>query len=306
MSGRHGIALLAGFLWHALLGAQIWVHAPVRMLALGDSYTIGQSVPQSARWPVQFRDSMAAQGVAWDTIDFIASTGWRTDQLISAMNQRNLDSNYNLVSLLIGVNNQFQGRDTATYALEFAQLLGTAIELAGGDRRKVMVLSIPDYAYTPYGQSSNPSAISAGIDQFNAINQRITRQMGVTYVNITPISRAGLSRPALVAGDGLHPSGLQYSEWVSLLLDSVKVIFPTGIPADVDSKLMILPNPASTHVTIISPSWGRFCIRDQQGKVLLYAKGKSISISTAGWPKGIYVVEWSGDNQRLTEILLRQ
>ncbi len=295
-----GVLLLSS----STIGAQVQVSSPVRMLALGDSYTIGQSVPASERWPEQWRDSLTWRGVVWDTLDVIATTGWRTDNLISAMNSRQLDSNYNLVSLLIGVNNQFQGGDTATYAQEFAQLLGTAIGLAGGNREQVVVLSIPDYAYTPYGQSSNPAAISAGVDQFNAINKRITEQRGVTYLNITPISREGIARPALVAGDGLHPSGLQYSEWVALLLDSTEVLFPTTVSEVSKAALSIHPNPAVGEVTIVAPAGGSIRIWNGQGR--LVSTSATGRLSVTDWPTGIYFVEWKTDRHRAIKKLLVQ
>lgn len=185
----------------------------VRLLALGDSYTIGQSVATNDRWPNQLARELARGNIFVDSVRIIAKTGWRTDNLANAIATQNPDSNWNLVGLLIGVNNQYQGRSVQDYAPEFEELLETAITLAGGNKDHVFVVSIPDYGFTPFGQSDQPR-ISAELDQFNAVNRSISQQYQVAYYDITPISREGLARPELVAGDNLHPSGIQYEEWV--------------------------------------------------------------------------------------------
>lgn len=280
------------------------VSPPVKMLALGDSYTIGQSVPAQERWPVQLRDSLKARGVAWDTLEIIAATGWRTDNLANAMNTRQLDSTYNLVSLLIGVNNQFQGLDTTAYAAEFEALLRSAIGLAQGDTDQVLVLSIPDYAYTPFGQGSNPAAISKGIDDFNAVNLRITRQYGVAYFDITPISREGWNRPALVAGDGLHPSGLQYSEWVGLLLDSLTTKEPVAIPVREHLPWQAWPNPVHDRLHIAADDEVSFTLLNGNGKVWQQGTGNR-SYSTLGWPAGAYYIVGVYKGKRYTQIMLK-
>lgn len=185
----------------------------VRLLALGDSYTIGQNVAEADRWPNQLARKLAAGNVFVDSVRIIAKTGWRTDNLADAIATQQPDSNWNLVGLLIGVNNQYQGRPVSAYGPEFEALLQTSIALAGGNREHVFVLSIPDYGYTPFGQSNQPQ-ISAAIDEFNAVNRAIALQYNVAYYDITPISREGFDRPDLVASDRLHPSGVQYAEWV--------------------------------------------------------------------------------------------
>lgn len=184
-------------------------------LALGDSYTIGEGVAERERYPVQLAESLRSRGIDVASPTIIARTGWRTDDLQQAIRRAELRSRYDLVSLLIGVNNQFQGRPQSVYRKEFRELLTTAIQLAGGDTSRVFVVSIPDYAYTPFGGGS--ARVSREIDEFNAINQAITADFGVRYFNITPISRQGLQQPELVARDGLHPSGEQYRRWVELI-----------------------------------------------------------------------------------------
>lgn len=193
-------------------------------LALGDSYTIGTSVEDNDRWPRQLLDAlMANQAVppnAVPDLTYVAVNGWRTDQLQAGIRSADLVETYDLVSLLIGVNNQFQNRPLSVYQEEFTELLNTAIRKAGGNLDRVFVVSIPDYAFTPFGGGRDN--ISRGIDVFNAAAREITEAAGVPFYNITPISREGLQDPALVASDGLHPSGRQYARWVEeVLLDPV-------------------------------------------------------------------------------------
>ena len=204
----------------AVTGQTIKVREPVSFLALGDSYTIGQSVGETERWPVQFLHELGRLGYGVGELKIIAQTGWRTDNLQNAINQQLPLNGYNLVSLLIGVNNQYQGGNIQTYAKEFEELLDQAIFIAGGSPSHVFILSIPDYAYTPLG-NGNPN-ISAEIDEFNQINRQIADDYNVTYVDITPISRKGLVQPELVASDGLHPSGLMYAQWVAEILKNVE------------------------------------------------------------------------------------
>jgi len=194
--------------------------AKVRYLALGDSYTIGESVAESERWPVQLIARLKAKGTSFDAPTIIATTGWRTDDLSQAIAKANLKSEYDLVSLLIGVNNQYQGKNVDSYKPEFEELLRTAVRLAGGDKRRVFVVSIPDYGYTPFGKPKQP-VITEAIDKYNEANKTITEKMGVRYVYITDISRKSFDDPQLVAGDGLHPSGKQYGLWVDRIVDQL-------------------------------------------------------------------------------------
>ena len=190
----------------------------LKYLALGDSYTIGHGVPESDRFPVQLAERLESDGVVVEELRVLATTGWTTGNLKNAMAGANLPTDYDLVSLLIGVNNQYQGRSIEEYEKDFDDLLDSAIVHAGGDPEKVFVFSIPDYAYTPFGQNRpNPAQISAQIDAFNEVNKALTDARGIRYYDITPISRLGLEQPELVAGDGLHPSGEQYRRWLELV-----------------------------------------------------------------------------------------
>ena len=204
--------------------AQLVIEDNVKFLALGDSYTIGESVIANDRWPVQLMDSLSARGLEYIDCKIIAVTGWRTDNLKEAIDDAKIKNEYTLVSLLIGVNNYYQGKTVESYKGEFEELLHTAIHIAGGITSRVFVLSIPDYGYTPFGKS-NQETISKGIDEFNAANESITRKVGVKYINITDITRRGLKEPDLVAFDGLHPSGKMYAEWIKRILAESKLKF---------------------------------------------------------------------------------
>lgn len=193
---------------------------PVRFLALGDSYTIGESVVEAQRWPEQLITELKKRGYTCHAPEIVAVTGWRTDDLAKALEKKDLSGDYTLVSLLIGVNNQYQGRSVDEYRVQFEALLKRAVAYAGDDKSRVFVMSIPDYGYTPFGRERQAS-ISPAIDAFNTVNQNVTRQYGVTYIDITDISRRGLEDPELVAADGLHPSGKMYAQWVASVLRAI-------------------------------------------------------------------------------------
>lgn len=193
---------------------------PVKFLALGDSYTIGESVEENHRWPVQLIDALKSKGYSCLKPTIIATTGWRTDDLKKAIEAARPAKDFSIVSLLIGVNNQYQGKSAESYAPEFEDLLQTAIECAGGNRSGVFVVSIPDYGFTPFGKEKQP-AISSAIDEFNAVNKSIAEKYGIRYFDITGISRRGLAEPSLVANDGLHPSAAMYAAWVSMIMSGL-------------------------------------------------------------------------------------
>lgn len=198
------------------------VNAPKQLnyLALGDSYTIGQSVCESCRFPEQLRKKLAELYPKNNySSKIIATTGWTTTNLISAINTQNPSSNYDLVTLLIGVNNQYQGKAFSVYEKEFPELVFKAIGLAQGNRSNVIVVSIPDYAYTPSGkQLSNSLKVSSEIDAYNTFAQNYCLSQKVEFISITDITRQGFINPLLVANDGLHPSELAYSKFVERIL----------------------------------------------------------------------------------------
>jgi lysophospholipase L1-like esterase len=190
----------------------------MRILCLGDSYTIGESVPVAERWPVQLAEVLRERGMDVADPVIIAKTGWTTDELSEAIDEADPQGPFDLVTLLIGVNNQYRGRSAEEYRREFRGLLARAIGFTGGRADRVLVLSIPDWGVTPYAADRDRQQISREIDAFNAINREETGKAGARYVDITPISREAVSQPALIAEDGLHPSGGMYRRWVEAVL----------------------------------------------------------------------------------------
>jgi lysophospholipase L1-like esterase len=190
-----------------------------RILALGDSYTIGQSVSVNERFRNQTISLLKQAGANMvTTAEIIAQTGWTTQNLLNGISSASPapTAAYDLVTLLIGVNNQYQQRDTAEYRVQFIQCLNKAIEFSGYRKQRVFVLSIPDYGATPFG-ASNAVQIGIEIDRFNAINKQVCLQMEIDYTDITPSTRMAINNPSLVANDGLHPSGLEYAKWAIML-----------------------------------------------------------------------------------------
>lgn len=202
--------------------------ASINYLALGDSYTIGQSVCETCRYPEQLKASLKAIYPQTSfSLKVIAQTGWTTSDLISAINSVNPDSNYDLVTLLIGVNNQYQGRDFSMYEKDFPELVNKAISLAKGDKKNVIVLSIPDYAYTPFGTNQmqgQGTRISNEINKYNTLAENYCTINGITFISITDITRNGLIKPSLVATDGLHPSAEAYTLFTERILPKVKAV----------------------------------------------------------------------------------
>lgn len=191
---------------------------PLRFLALGDSYTIGESVSEAERWPVQLAERLRQHGFVISDVQIVARTGWTTAELAEGIAQAEIRPPYDLVSLLIGVNNQYRGYPQASYRAEFIALLDQAIAYAGGDPQRVLVLSIPDWGVTPFAAGADRAAIAADIDAFNAINREESERHGVHYIDVTPLSRQAAQDLSLIAPDGLHPSGKMYAGWVELAL----------------------------------------------------------------------------------------
>jgi lysophospholipase L1-like esterase len=190
-------------------------------LALGDSYTIGESVPIYESFPYQTVQLLRNKGLSVLAAEIMAKTGWTTDELMVGIERTTFEKSYDIVTLLIGVNNQYRGKDPSTYEQEFEKLLNKAIYFAGGNKQHVFVLSIPDWGATPFAASRDRVKIGKEIDQFNAINRKITEKAGIAYVSITEGSREATSNALLVAKDGLHPSGLEYGRWAKKLAEAI-------------------------------------------------------------------------------------
>jgi len=193
----------------------------LKYLALGDSYTIGQSVDVALRYPVQIADSLKARGYLVEDPGIIAVTGWTTSDLKAGIAAANPQGPYDLVSLLIGVNNQYRGQDINIYRTEFGELLNQSINFTGNDTGRVIVLSIPDWGVTRFATGRDREKIAREIDQYNAINKEITLSKGIVWIDVTAISRLAEQDETLIAGDGLHPSGKMYTEWVRLAVPEI-------------------------------------------------------------------------------------
>ena len=194
---------------------------PLRFLALGDSYTIGEAVEYAGCWPVQLAELLRKDDLKVDEPVIVAKTGWTTDELMAGITEARPEGLFDLVSLLVGVNNQYRGRDAEEYRGEFDALLERAVRFAGGERTSVVVLSIPDWGATPFAEGKDRKIIATEIDRFNRINREEAQRAGVRYLDITGISREVTDDPALLAGDGLHPSGKMYERWVRMVYDEM-------------------------------------------------------------------------------------
>jgi len=195
----------------------------IRYLALGDSYTIGESVSAEARWPNQFAKLLEAEGIQTE-VWIIARTGWTVDELWEGIQINPPQGTYDLVTLLIGVNDQYRGYSVNEYREDFRFMLGKAIEYAGGHVEKVIVLSIPDWGVTPFASERNRQQIATEIDAFNRVNREESEKARVHYVDVAPISREAVGDAALIASDGLHPSEKMYVLWAEKVLPVVRGI----------------------------------------------------------------------------------
>ncbi len=191
---------------------------PVRLLALGDSYTIGEAVEPDERWPLRLAAMLRARGVDLAPPTIIARTGWTTDELSSGIDAAGVAGAYDLVTLLIGVNDQYRGRTADDFRARFRSLLGRALGFAHGRASHVIVLSIPDWSVTPFARDRDRTRITAEIDLYNSAVREEAARAEATFVDVTPISRRAASEPDLLASDGLHPSGAMYAEWARVIL----------------------------------------------------------------------------------------
>ena len=198
-------------------------------LALGDSYTIGESVPTKENFPHQVCHLLQNEGIPFENPRIIAKTGWTTDELNAAIEKADANepiaTNYDIVTLLIGVNNQYRGRTVENYAPEFENLLKKAIAFAGGKNKNVIVISIPDWSVTPFAKDRNQTQIAKAIDAYNAMNLKISKTYNITYINITNLTREAATDKSLLTTDGLHPSGKDYLRWAQKIAAAIKKKF---------------------------------------------------------------------------------
>ena len=189
-------------------------------LAIGDSYTIGEMVNENERFPMQLSERLNSDSIDIAEPLIIAKTGWTTDELLAAIKEKNVKDTFNVVTLLIGVNNQYRGRDSENYRMELKQLLDIAVNYTGGKKENVFVLSIPDWGVTPFAEGKERGKIAAEIDDYNRVKKEECEKLGVKYYDITGISR--INEPELIASDGLHPSGKMYKMWVDKIYSDIK------------------------------------------------------------------------------------
>jgi lysophospholipase L1-like esterase len=273
----------------------------IKYLALGDSYTIGASVADSARWPNQLMDSLNKLGFSVEKKEIIATSGWTTTNLLSAMNGANLEKEYTLISILIGVNNFFQSKSIDLFKNELAVIIDSALVLANQDTNALFMVTIPDYGYTPYG-SSQTSSISKNTDLYNGIKDSIANVYGIPLYNITDISRRGLDDPSLVASDGLHPSGKQYGLWVDLLLEKMglttslkKHIVPIGLEYSSFSGQIVFKARRNGNLVLYKIS----------GEKIMDSRLFSGDISRFNLNSGAYLVKFVNDFGIETHIIIQ-
>ncbi|MET0548807.1 MAG: SGNH/GDSL hydrolase family protein [Xanthomonas sp.] len=199
-------------------------HAHLRYLALGDSYTIGEGVDADGRWPMQLSAALRRDGIALADPQIVATTGWTTDELDAGIDAAAPQRPFDLVTLLIGVNNQYRGYPLADYRAQFDALLQRAIGFAGERPQRVLAVSIPDWGVTTFAQppAHDPARIAVQIDAFNAAAQACCAARAVRFVDITGCSRDGGGDPAMLAADGLHPSAGMYARWTATLLPAAR------------------------------------------------------------------------------------
>jgi lysophospholipase L1-like esterase len=193
-------------------------------LALGDSYTIGEGLPLQDNFPYQTVQLLSEAGYSVEIPTIVAKTGWTTDELQRAIGSRLLQTRYDIVSLLIGVNNQYRDRDPEEYAKQFEELLQQSIQVAGYSSH-VFVLSIPDWGVTPFAEGRDRKFIANRIDLFNSINKMLSKKWKVNYIEVTTGSRESASDSSLIAGDGLHPSAKEYNRWARKLAAAIEQQF---------------------------------------------------------------------------------
>ena len=211
---------------HFLIMNQATQHdIPKTYLALGDSYTIGESLPIYESYPYQTVQLLRGKGVQITAPEIIAKTGWTTDELAVAIDQTRLIEKYDYVSLLIGVNNQYRGRKSDEYAMQFEELLKRAISFSANGTSHVFVISMPDWGATPFAEGRDTKKIAEEINAFNDINKSISEKYGVAYIEITEGSRDAKKNPTLVARDKLHPSGTEYNKWANKLAEKIFEVY---------------------------------------------------------------------------------
>lgn len=196
----------------------------LRILMLGDSYTAGRLIPPDQTFAALLLKKLSSKHLAAANPLLIAQEGWRTDELLKGITNAKLPYRFDVVTMLIGVNNQFQHKDTAVYRAEFKQLLDSCISLTAGSPKRVIVLSIPDWGVTPFAVTRNSERITAEINTYNDINKQLSKKAGVVYIDITRLSRDVADDAETLAADKLHPSGKMYGWWADKVVAAIKAM----------------------------------------------------------------------------------
>ena len=216
------------------------------------------------------------------------------------------EKNYNLVSILIGVNNQFQRIDIASYEPDLREIIGRALQIVSQDSSRLFILSIPDYAYTSYGAGN--TLISQEIDDYNTIKKQVAEEYGIAYIDVTTISRLGLLRPSLVAGDGLHPSGTQYKEWVQEIIPRLELdqfLSGNNLVFESDNQVKVFPNPTSSTLHIDSDlNFNRACVFNILGSLVFYQALKTMpaQLDLSHLETGMYTLRLTHTNSKHQDI----
>ena len=189
----------------------------MRFLALGDSYTIGEGVGEGDRWPSHLVNRLQRDGFYISDVQLVAQTAWTADELGDAIDEARPKGPFDLVTLMVGVNDQYRSRPVEAFAPEFERLLRRAVGFAGGKAGRVIAISIPDWGATPFAKGRDRSLIGREIDVYNTRSRELAARAKIAWVDVTPASRETLSRPTLVTADGLHPSGEMYACWAELI-----------------------------------------------------------------------------------------
>lgn len=265
--------------------------ANIHYLALGDSYTIGESVNEQGRWPNQFVDSLSKLGYVINQNDIVATTGWTTGNLLNGMENADLKPEYNLISILIGVNNFYQYRPVDEYRMELSEIIDSALVLSNQDTNAIFLVTIPDYGYTPFGQSQI-STISANTNLYNAIKDSTAKEYGIPVYDITEISRDGLNDQELVATDGLHPSVKQYGLWVDKIIEEM-----IGLPSSVEEVHYLLDGDG---LVIKSEDAAVLKVLDTNGRIVFESEipmGSSLKFTL---PTGFYLMNLT--SEKVTQV----
>ena len=191
------------------------------ILCLGDSYTIGEMVQLQKNYPYFTVQLLRDKGLNFSAPEILAKTGWTSDELQLSMKLYRFLPKYDIVTLLVGVNDQYRGKDIIEYKTQFEELLKHTITLANNKSDHVLVISIPDYGLTPFSANLDRNKISKEIEVFNSVNKALTIQYKTVYIDLTEESNKAQYDAELIAEDQLHYTTKMYKKWAEKLADVI-------------------------------------------------------------------------------------